>query len=67
LNLDSPHVRTTLDGNEQLGEHEKPMYNPVGLSTAARMESHFSWVGDKVGNFNVIWSLRKEGPVGVNE
>jgi hypothetical protein len=38
LNLESPDVRATLDGNEQQAEDEKLMSNPVGSSTAARVE-----------------------------
>ena len=37
------------------------MSNPVGSSVAARVESHFSGIGDKVGGSKV--HFRKEGLV----
>ena len=49
LNLESPDVRATLDGNEQQGKDEKATTNPVShptkSSSAARVESHFLGLG----------------------
>ena len=53
MDLESPDVRATLDGNEQQGEDKK-----------ARAVS-FSGFGDKVGALN-IWSLTEHGPVRVD-
>jgi hypothetical protein len=47
LNLKSPDVRAALDGSKQQGEDEKPMSNPVRLSLAAGVESHFLGLGTR--------------------
>jgi hypothetical protein len=47
LNLKSPEKRATLDGNEQQGEDDKSMSNPVGLSTSAGVEAHFLGLGTR--------------------
>ena len=45
MDLESPDVRATLDGNEHQGEDEKPttnpVPNPVRSRSAAGVESHF--------------------------
>ena len=46
LNLKCPDVSTALDGNEeQQEENKKPISNPVRLSSAAGVESHFLGLG----------------------
>lgn len=47
LNFKSPDVRATLDGNKQHAEDEKTMSNPVGLSTADGVQSHFLGLGTR--------------------
>ena len=47
MDFDSPDVRADLDGNEQQGEDKKPMFNPVRLSSAACVESHFQGLGTR--------------------
>ena len=70
LNFESPDIRTTLDGNEQQGKDEKATTNPVShptkSSSAARVESHFSGIGDKTSGLDVSQSLTEHGPVRVN-
>jgi hypothetical protein len=36
-----------MDGNEQQGEDEKPVSNPVRLSSAAGVEFHFLELGTR--------------------
>ena len=47
-NFEPPYVRVALDRNKQEGEEEKPMFNPVGSSTAACVVHHSSGIGDNV-------------------
>jgi hypothetical protein len=47
LDFESPDVRAALDGKEQQGEDEKPMSNPVRLSSAAGVESHILGLGTR--------------------
>ena len=47
MDFKSPDVRAALDGNEQQEEDEKPMCNPVGLSLAAGVDSHFLGLGTR--------------------
>lgn len=40
--------------------------NPVGSSSAAGVKPHFSGTGVEVVGLAVLWSLRKQGPAGVD-
>ena len=68
--FESPDVRAPLDGNEQQGKDKKTTTNPVShptkSSSAARVESHFSGIGDKTSGLDVSQSLTEHGPVRVN-
>jgi hypothetical protein len=66
LYLESPDVSAVLDRNEQQSEDEKPMSNPVGKSAAARVESHFPGIVEKLRGLKVFRCLREQTPVGVN-
>lgn len=64
MDNESPNIRATLEGNKQQREDEKPVSNPVRLSTAAIVESHFYGIGDKMDGVDIFWSLREQGPIG---
>jgi hypothetical protein len=53
LYLKSSDMRAALDGHEQLREDEKSISNAVGSSVAARVESHFSGIGENVSGLKV--------------
>lgn len=66
MNLESPYVRVTLDRGKQERQEEKYLSNPVGSSSAAGVKPHFSGTGVEVVGLAVLWSLRKQGPAGVD-
>ena len=63
MDFESPDGRLLwMETNSKGQMRKKPMSNPVGSSADARVESHFSAMGDKVGGLNVFWSLREQAP-----